>query len=94
MTEDLVRGTWAPLTLTTPETRRKASLYVTSKAVDKADATHLLAILGLLPTNHIATIRPQDHGLIGYRAGCRCKPCRKANSNRLQRQRDAAKGSA
>ena len=93
MPEDL-RGTWGPLTVGTPEECRKASLYVASVARDKADATELLAILGLLPARHPARIRPGDHGLIGYRLGCRCTPCRKANTNRLQRQRAAAKAGA
>jgi hypothetical protein len=94
MAEDLTRGTWGPLSLATPEECRKASRYVASQARDKQDATELLAILGLLPARHPAMIRPDDHGLIGYRLGCRCKPCRKANSNRLDRQRAAAKGGA
>lgn len=92
MAEDLTRGTWGPLSLATPAECRKAALYVTATARDKADATQLLAVLGLLPATHQAMIRPQDHGLIGYRLGCRCKACRKANTTRLQRQRAAAKG--
>ncbi|MDX2763362.1 hypothetical protein PV729_45510 [Streptomyces europaeiscabiei] len=74
----------------TAETRRAAALHVASKAVDKADATQLLAALGLLPKGHPATLRPQDHGMRGWRFGCRCPKCRKAKSddNRRVRAKD------
>ncbi|MFJ5967936.1 hypothetical protein [Streptomyces sp. NPDC093060] len=74
--------------------RRKAALYVASNAVGKADCTELLAMLGLLPASHPEAHRPDDHGLPGYRAGCRCKRCRKANANRSVRERTARREAA
>lgn len=89
---DLTGRTWSHLEIGSREERETAARYVASVAHDKADCTHLLNLLGLLPAGHPATIRPQDHGLPGYRAGCRCKRCRKANNTRLERQRAARKG--
>jgi hypothetical protein len=66
----------------TEDEQQRAALYVASVAVDKADCTHLLAVLGLLPKR--LTV---GHGMAGYRAGCRCKRCRKANTERNRRQR-------
>lgn len=77
----------------TADTRRAAALHVASKAVDKADATQLLAALGLLPKGHPATLRPQDHGMRGWRLGCRCVICRKAKSD-LDRRMRAKNGDA
>lgn len=61
--------------------RRAASLYVASIARDKADATQLLAALGLLPRAHPAVLRADEHGMRGWRFGCRCPKCRKAKSD-------------
>ena len=44
----------------------------------------LLKAIGFL-----ATPRPVVHGMPGYRKGCRCKSCRKANAARCRRQRAA-----
>jgi hypothetical protein len=49
MDRDLGRLTWSTTDEATPDERRAAALYVTSVAHDKADATHLLGALGLLP---------------------------------------------
>lgn len=76
----------------TADIRRRAALHVASKAVDKADATQLLAALGLLPKGHPATLRPQDHGMRGWRLGCRCTVCRKAKSD--DNRRSAKNGGA
>lgn len=86
MTLDLSRRTWQPADAATRDERRRASLYVASIATSKDDATQLLAVLGLLPARLTVT----DHGMAGYRAGCRCAVCRKANALRTQRQRKAA----
>lgn len=63
------------------DTRHAAALYVASIARDKEDATELLAALGLLPRAHPAVLRPSDHGMRGWRFGCRCSKCRKAKSD-------------
>ncbi|MGW5616216.1 hypothetical protein [Streptomyces sp. NPDC003877] len=78
---NLNRRTWGPADEATTDEKHKASLYVASIAHDKADATHLLGALGLLPKR--LTVQ---HGMPGYRAGCRCTTCRKANTTRLNRQ--------
>lgn len=65
----------------TADTRRAASLFVASVARDKADATQLLAALGLLPRAHPAVLRADEHGMRGWRFGCRCVVCRKAKSD-------------
>lgn len=64
--------------------KERASLFVTSVATSPADCRELLDVLGLLPK--LLTV---DHGMPGYRKGCRCKQCRKANANRNQKQRAA-----
>jgi hypothetical protein len=84
MDRDLGRLTCSTTDEASPDEKRAAALYVASVAHDKDDATHLLAVLGLLPKR--LTV---EHGLPGYKAGCRCKTCRKANSNRINRQRRA-----
>jgi hypothetical protein len=92
MAAELSGHTWTHLGSATREECEKARKYVASKATGVEDCTDLLAKLGLLPAGHPATLRPQDHGLPGYRKGCRCKRCRKANSMRLERQKAARKG--
>jgi hypothetical protein len=82
---DLNRRTWSVKEQATSSEQRVASLYVASVAADAADATHLLAALGLLPRHHPAVMRADEHGMRGYRIGCRCKTCRKA-----KRARDTA----
>lgn len=67
--------------------RERAARYIAANATDAADCTRLLAMVGLLPAGHPASLLPSDHGMRGYRLGCRCKTCRKANGNRLARQR-------
>ena len=92
MGTELTGHTWTHLGGATRTERDKAARYVASVALDKDDCTDLLAKLGLLPSGHPATLRPQDHGLPGYRKGCRCKRCRKSNAMRLERQKTARKG--
>ncbi|MFJ8995554.1 hypothetical protein ACIRQH_34760 [Streptomyces sp. NPDC102279] len=84
---DLNRRTWSPQDVGTPKERRTASRYVVRVATSKAEAIALLATLGLLPAGHPALFAHVQHGLPGYRAGCRCERCRKANQNRVQKQR-------
>lgn len=80
---DFSRRTWQPADVATRDERRMASLYVASIATDKNDALQLLAALGLLPPHLTVT----DHGMSGYRVGCRCPVCRKANRSRNSAQR-------
>lgn len=88
---DLTGHTWSHLGAATREECEKAAKYVASKATSAEDCTDLLATLGLLPAGHPATLRPQDHGARGYKAGCKCKHCQGWNRDRLARQR-ARKG--
>ncbi len=60
--------------------REGAARCVTRNARDVDDRQELLDALGLLPP---ATVT--DHGLDGYLAGCRCRWCRKANSQHVRR---------
>lgn len=87
MAGDLNRRTWSPQDVGTRDERRKASLYVASVATSKDDGVDLLSALGLLPAGHPALFAHVQHGMPGYRAGCRCERCRKANTNRNQQQR-------
>lgn len=91
MSKDFTANQIGPIDIPSTE-RRKAQLYVAAKGTDKTDRTQLLAMLGLLPSSHPGAHRPADHGLRGYRLGCRCKECRKANAARCARQRTARKG--
>lgn len=51
-----------PVPTSSRDERRRASLNVTARARDMADATQLLAALGLLPKGHPATLRQQNGG--------------------------------
>lgn len=84
---DLNRQTWSPHDQATVDEKQAASLYVASVAVDTADATQLLAMLGLLPRHHPAIMRADEHGMRGYRIGCRCRLCRKAKAKEDNRRR-------
>lgn len=79
---DLTRQTWSPKDEATAAEKDAAALYVASVATGPADCRQLLDVLGLLPKRLTVT-----HGMSGYRQGCKCKRCRRANANRLQRQR-------
>jgi hypothetical protein len=81
---DLNRRTWGPQDHATADEQEKATKYVASIAYDADDCRHLLDVLGLLPKHLTAA-----HGMPGYRQGCHCETCRKANANRTQRQRAA-----
>lgn len=83
---DLNRQTWSPHDNASVDEKKQASLYVASVAADAEDATQLLAMLGLLPRHHPAIMRPDEHGMRGYRLGCKCPICRKA-----KRARDASR---
>lgn len=84
---DLSRQTWGPHDHATVDEKEAASRYVASVAEDADDCRQLLDLLGLLPKR--LTV---EHGMPGYRAGCTCKRCRKANENRIRGQRAAAAG--
>lgn len=84
---DLNRQTWSPHDQATVDEKQAATRYVASIAVDTEDATQLLAILGLLPRHHPAIMRADEHGMRGYRFGCRCRLCRKAKSKQDNRRR-------
>jgi hypothetical protein len=95
MGADFTGHTWTHLDTASRAESDRAARYVTGMAArDKADATHLLAVLGLLPAGHPATLRPSDHGMRGYKVGCRCERCVKWNRNRLDRQKKAARKGA
>jgi hypothetical protein len=79
---DLNRQTWGIHDHATPDEQKRAARFVASQARDAADCRQLLDLLGLLPKRLIV-----EHGMRGYRAGCRCPGCRKANQERLHRQR-------
>jgi hypothetical protein len=84
---DLNRQTWSPHDNATVDEKQTAALYVTSVADDAEDAAQLLAMLGLLPRHHPAVMRADEHGMRGYRFGCRCRQCRKAKSKQDTAQR-------
>lgn len=86
---DLNRQTWSPHDTASVDERQAASRYVASVSTDAEDATRLLAMLGLLPRHHPAVMRPDEHGMRGYRLGCKCPTCRKAKRARdtVQRKR-------
>lgn len=87
---DLNRQTWSPHDQATVDEKKQASLYVASIAADNEDATRLLAMLGLLPRHHPAIMRADEHGMRGYRIGCRCRDCRKAKAKQDNRRRTGA----
>jgi len=58
-----------------------AARAVHRAARDADDERHLLDVLGL-----VATPRITEHGMTGYRAGCKCRTCRKAGTDRAGRQ--------
>lgn len=81
MSSDLSRKTWTTLDQATPDEQTKARRYVASVAVDAEDCRQLLEVLGLCGR------RIREHGMPGYRQGCRCKTCRRANAARNRSQR-------
>jgi hypothetical protein len=87
MSLDLNRQTWGVHDTATADEKTAATRYVASIAVDAADCRQLLDLLGLLP-KHLAVV---EHGMPGYRQGCKCGRCRKANANDSQRKRDRAR---
>jgi hypothetical protein len=80
---DLDRQTWGVHDTATTDEKTAASRYVASMAVDAADCRLLLDVLGLLPKRLTVT----EHGMRGYRQGCTCPVCRKANQARSQQRR-------
>ena len=72
------------MTRTTHNTeQRRAAITTAAHSHNTTDCRHLLTILGLLPDSRTVA----EHGMPGYRAGCRCTVCRKANAKRCRRQR-------
>jgi hypothetical protein len=90
MPGDFTGRTWGHLDTATRSEQEKAARFIASKADGVGEATELLAMLGLLPPGHPATIRSVDHGMPGYKQGCRCTQCTRANRQRLARQRRTA----
>lgn len=86
MSLELNSRTWGPHDEATPAEKTAATRYVASVATSAADCRHLLDVLGLLPKQRIT-----EHGMTGYRQGCRCVACKRANTARNQRQRAAHK---
>lgn len=64
----------------------KARRTIAAHAKDAADCALLLGAVGLLP-GHESRLSNITHGMPGYRLGCRCKYCRKANAQRNTAQR-------
>jgi hypothetical protein len=64
----------------------RARRTIAARAIDAADCALLLEVVGLLP-GHESRLTRITHGMPGYRLGCRCKRCRKANANRNVQQR-------
>jgi hypothetical protein len=85
MSLDLNRRTWGVHDTATAEEKEAAARYVASVAEDAADCRQLLDLLGLLPKHLTVT----EHGMRGYRQGCTCGTCRKANAKRNERQKAA-----
>jgi hypothetical protein len=86
MSLDLNRQTWGVHDSAAPEEKEAAARYVASVAEDAADCRELLDALGLLP-KHLTVV---EHGMPGYRAGCKCPVCMEANRIRNQEQRAVA----
>jgi hypothetical protein len=85
MSLDLNRRTWGVHDSATAEQKEKATRLITRVATDEDDRHQLLAALGLLPKHLTVT----EHGMRGYRQGCPCGTCRKANAKRIERQKAA-----
>jgi hypothetical protein len=81
MPGDLERRTWQPADVATRDECAAARKVIAAHATDSDDEQRLLQALGLAP-NEIT-----EHGMPGYRAGCRCPVCRKANRSRCAAQR-------
>jgi hypothetical protein len=81
MSGDLESRTWGRHVTATAEEKTAATRFVASKAVDADDCRLLLDVLGLLPK------AVTEHGMAGYRQGCRCRLCKRANAARTRRQR-------
>jgi hypothetical protein len=83
MSLDLNRQTWGVHDSATADEKEKATRYVASVADDADDCRQLLDLLGLLPKR----LTVVEHGMPGYRAGCKCPVCMEANRIRNQEQR-------
>lgn len=64
----------------------QARRVIAAHALDAADCALLLEMVGLRP-GHESRLANVTHGMTGYRLGCRCKYCRKANATRCRKQR-------
>lgn len=85
----LMQSAYTQAALNTPEEQRKAALAVADRATDAADCALLLDALGLTAkTTRLVDI---EHGIRGYRKGCKCPTCTAANRNRNRKQRRALK---
>lgn len=85
MSRSLNGQTWTVHDQASADEQRKAALYTVLQGRTVAERRQLLDILGLLPKRLIT-----EHGMRGYRQGCRCPDCRKANTERTYRQKRAS----
>lgn len=85
----LMQSAYTQAALNSPEELRKAALAVADRAIDAADCALLLNVLGLTGTS--TRLVDIEHGLRGYRKGCKCPTCTAANRNRNRKQRSALK---
>ena len=71
---DLPRFEHLTLGGNTPDERHRVALHAVLAADTVPERKHLLDVLGLLAT------LPRTHGLDGWREGCVCKRCRRADT--------------
>lgn len=85
MSGELESRTWGRHVTATDAEKTAATLFVASRAVNADDCRLLLDALGLAPKT------VTEHGMPGYRQGCRCRLCKRANAARTRRQRAVTK---
>jgi len=83
----LMQSAYTQAATNSPEELRRAALAVADRATDAADCALLLDALGL--TGKTTRLIDIEHGMRGYRKGCKCPTCTAANRNRNREQRSA-----